>query len=326
MRIGFYDDASFRWSNDRLTNLDEAAAAGASVIHTTASWAAIAPTRPANAASATDPAYHLSDLDELVANASQSGLQVMIQINGTPKWANGGQTPNHMPKRLADLTTFAKLLATRYNGHTGHGNVARWSVWNEPNLQLFLTPQFVGKKIVGPANYAKLYKAAYAGIKAGNKVAQVAIGETSNLGRDKPTGIAGQSQSVSPGTFARLVAQTKGLKFAAWATHPYPTAPDAKPLGKVRYPNVSLAMLPTFRGQSQEAVPSAGADLDHRVRLSDEAGPAARRHDRKTGGQREGGAQLRPSRQGCPDVHLVHLPGLHGQSVEERSLGDERNA
>jgi hypothetical protein len=246
MRIGFYDDASFRWSNNRLTNLEEAATAGASVIHTTASWAAIAPTRPTNPASATDPAYHLSDIDELVANASQSGLQVMIQINGTPKWANGGQTPNHMPKRLADLTTFAKMLATRYNGHTGHGNVARWSVWNEPNLQLFLTPQFVGKKIVGPANYVKLYKAAYAGIKAGNKLAQVAIGETSNLGRDKPTGIPGQSQSVSPGTFARLVAQTKGLKFSAWATHPYPTAPDAKPLEKVRYPNVSLAMLPTF--------------------------------------------------------------------------------
>ena len=64
-----------------------------------------------------------------------------------------------------------------------------YSVWNEPNLQLFLTPQFSsvktvttikkvkGKKvkvkkktfkIVGPANYAKLFKAAYAGIKSGN--------------------------------------------------------------------------------------------------------------------------------------------------------------
>jgi hypothetical protein len=101
-------------------------------------------------------------------------------------------------------------------------------------------------KILGPANYAKLFKAASSGIRAGNKLAQVAIGETSNLGRDTPTTIRGQSQSVSPGTFARLLAQQKGLKFTAWATHPYPTSPNAKPLEKVRYPNVSLALLPTF--------------------------------------------------------------------------------
>ena len=246
MQVGFYDDASFRWSPDAATNLEQAAGTGASVIHTAASWASIAPTRPARPADASDPAYHLDDLDALVANASASGLRVMININGTPKWANGGLTPNHMPKKLADLTAFAKMLATRYNGHQGLGNVSLWSVWNEPNLSLFLTPQFSGKKIVSPAAYAKLYKAAYTGIKAGNKLAQVAIGETSNLGRDKPTAIAGQGQSVAPGTFARLLAQQKGLQFAAWATHPYPTAPDAKPLEQVRYPNVSLALLPTF--------------------------------------------------------------------------------
>jgi hypothetical protein len=267
MPIGFYDDASFRWSPDRSTNLENAAAAGASVIHTTASWAQMAPKRPAQPANGNDRAYRLADLDELVAESSKVGLRVMININGTPKWANGGQMPNHMPKRLADLTTFSKMLAERYDGHHGYGNVRLWSVWNEPNLQLFLTPQFSsvktvnavktvkGKqvkykkktfKIVGPANYAKLYKAAYAGIKAGNKQAQVAIGETSNLGRDKPIAISGQSQSVSPGTFARLLAQQKGLKFNAWATHPYPTTPNMKPLQKVRYPNVTLALLPTF--------------------------------------------------------------------------------
>ena len=246
MQVGFYDDASFRWSPDALTNLEQAAEAGASVIHTAASWAQIAPARPANPADGSDPAYRLADLDALVANASELGVQVMININGTPKWANGGRTSNHMPKRLADLTTFARMLATRYNGHHGFGRVGLWSVWNEPNLQLFLTPQFSGKKIVSPAEYATLYKAAYSGIKAGNKLAQVAIGETSNLGRDKPTALSGQGQSVAPGTFARLLAKQKGLKFAAWATHPYPTAPDAKPLEQVRYPNVSLALLPTF--------------------------------------------------------------------------------
>jgi hypothetical protein len=244
MPIGFFDDPSFRWSPTRAENLRQASVAGASVIHTTASWAGLAPTKPANAANGDDPAYKLADLDELVFQSGIYGLRVMIDINGTPKWANGGKAPNVMPTHLADLTTFAKMLANRYNGHQGHGTVALWSVWNEPNLQLFLTPQFVGKTIVGPANYAKLFKAAYAGIKSGNPSSKVAIGETSARGRDKP--LASISASIAPGTFAKYLAKVPGLKFDAWAHHPYPTSPNLPPTQKVRYPNVALLTLPTF--------------------------------------------------------------------------------
>ena len=56
MPIGFFDDASFRWSAERTTNLEDAAAAGASVIHTTANWAQIAPKRPARASNGERPA------------------------------------------------------------------------------------------------------------------------------------------------------------------------------------------------------------------------------------------------------------------------------
>jgi hypothetical protein len=244
MPIGFFDDPSFRWSPTRAENLRQASAAGASVIHTTASWPGLAPTKPANPANGEDPAYKLGDLDELVYQSGLYGLRVMIDINGTPKWANGGKAPNVMPTRLGDLTAFAKMLATRYNGRQGHGTVALWSVWNEPNLQLFLTPQFVGKKIVGPANYAKLFKAAYAGIKSGNPLSKVAIGETSARGRDKP--LPGVSASIAPGTFAKYLAKVPGLKFDAWAHHPYPTSPNLPPTQKVRYPNVVLLTLPTF--------------------------------------------------------------------------------
>jgi hypothetical protein len=244
MPVGFFDDPSFRWSPDRMQNLQAAASAGASVIHTTASWPSLASKRPADALNGDDPAYHLADLDELVANAGIDGMRVMININGTPKWANGGKTPNHLPTKLSDLTAFAHMLAARYNGAHGHGSATLFSVWNEPNLGLFLTPQFSGKKIVGPATYAKLYKAAYAGIKAGDSSAQVAIGETSARGRDKP--IKGISDSIAPGTFAKLLAAQKGVKFDAWAHHPYPTEPNMRPLQIVRYPNVTLATLPKF--------------------------------------------------------------------------------
>ncbi len=244
MPVGFFDDVSFRFSPDDQANLAAAATAGASVIHTTANWSSIAQTKPANAADGDDPAYQLTDLDDLVANASRAGLRVMINITGSPKWANGGHTPNYLPKSTSTFTTFARMLATRYNGHNGHGSVSLYSIWNEPNLQQFLYPQYSGKKIVSPLNYAKLFEPAYAAIKSANPLAKVAVGETSAQGRDKPA--TGVSATVSPGTFAKVLSTVKGIKFDAWAHHPYPTSRTAKPLEKVRYPNVTLGTLPTF--------------------------------------------------------------------------------
>jgi len=278
MSIGFFDDPSFRWSPDRTENLQSAADAGASIIHTTAQWSTIAATKPRNAANGDDPAYHLNDLDELVQKASLDGLRVMIDIVGTPKWANGGKAPNRLPKSMSTLQTFAKMLATRYNGANGHGYVGLYSVWNEPNLGLFLEPQFSGKgkkfKIVGPANYGRLFKAAYAGIKSGNHTAQVAIGETSARGRDKP--LKHVSDSIAPGTFARYLAKVKGLKFDAWAHHPYPTAPNLPPTQKVKYPNVTLSTMPRFekdlRKWFHHAVPVWITEYGHETKPGEKHG------------------------------------------------------
>ena len=121
-----------------------------------------------------------------------------------------------------------------------------YSIWNESNLQLFLAPQFDAKgKSVAPRNYAKIAAAAYAGIKAGNSRAKVAIGSTSSAGRDKP--LAGKSDTHSPGRFAQLVAAANPrLKFDAWAQHPYPAPANLKPTQKVKWPNVTLSSLPRF--------------------------------------------------------------------------------
>lgn len=252
MQFGFQDDPSFRWNGDIQSELDKVQAANASIVRATADWRAIAPTRPANARDSFDPAYRLNDLDDLIRNAQQRGIEVMITIWGTPKWANGGKEPNYAPTRLTDLTNFARALADRYSGRrAGYPYVGKYSIWNEPNLGIFLMPQFSAKPkngkyaILSPALYAKLYKAGYAGIKSANRTAQIAIGETSNQGRDHP-GKPGAPVSVAPGTFARLLAQTKGLKFDAYATHPYVTRPNLPPTQKVRFPNVTLSQLPHF--------------------------------------------------------------------------------
>lgn len=246
MWIGFHDDPSFRWVGNRASRIQASAQTNATIMRLLVQWNLVAKSRPANAADPFDPAYIFADVDEAVRAAQSHDQEVILTISGTPRWANGGKNPNVMPKRLADLTAFARAIASRYSGrHVGYPFVRFWSVWNEPNLQGFLTPQFDAKgRSVAPANYAKLYAAAYEGIKAGNRLAQVGIGETSARGSDKPSGLR---PTHSPGKFAELVARANPrLKFDAWSHHPYPFNPNSPPTQIVKWPNVSLASLPRF--------------------------------------------------------------------------------
>jgi hypothetical protein len=247
MWVGFHDDPSFRWVSDSAARIQGSAQENASIMRLLVQWDVVAPQRPANASNPFDPVYALDDVDQAVREAQMMDEEVMLTITGTPSWANGGKKPNVMPRRLSDLKAFAKAVASRYSGrYPGYPFVRFWSVWNEPNLNLFLTPQFNKKgRSVAPANYAKLYAAAYAGIKAGNPRAQVAIGETSARGRDKHK--PGLSDTHSPGKFAELVAKANAkLKFDAWAQHPYPSNPKSPPTQLVHWPNVSLRSFPRF--------------------------------------------------------------------------------
>ena len=246
MWVGFHDDPSFRWVNNRATRIKSSAEAGSTIMRLLVQWNLAAPRRPADASDPFDPAYVFSDIDEALRTAQEHDQEVVLTISGTPRWANGGKSPNVMPTRLADFTAFARAISSRYSGrNNGYPFVRFWSVWNEPNLQLFLAPQFNAKgRSVAPANYAKLYAAAHAGIKAGNSRALIAIGETSARGSDKALGLR---PTHSPGKFAELVAKANPrLKFDAWSHHPYPFNPNSPPSQVVKWPNVSLASLPRF--------------------------------------------------------------------------------
>jgi hypothetical protein len=247
MYVGFHDDPNFRYEERRTEMLDQVRSTHATIVRTLVTWPNVAPTRPANAADPFDPAYQFDDLDELVRNTQARDMEIIITLWGTPKWANGGKTPNFLPRRLSDFTAFARAVASRYSGRfPGYPYVRFFSIWNESNLQLFLAPQFdAAGKSVAPRNYAKLAAAGYSGVKAGNASASVAIGSTSSAGRDKP--LAGKSATHSPGRFAQLVAAANPrLKFDAWAQHPYPFPVSQKPTQLVRYPNVTLKSFPRF--------------------------------------------------------------------------------
>jgi hypothetical protein len=246
MWVGFHDDPNFRWAGDRSARVEAAAGENASIMRLLVQWDLTAKTKPARPADPFDPAYTFDDLDEAIRDAQTHDMEVMLTISGTPSWANGGKKPNIMPRRVADFRNFARAIASRYSGrYEGYPFVGFWSVWNEPNLQRFLSPQFNSRgKSVAPANYAKLYAAAYTGIKAGNPLAKIGIGETSARGSDKPGGLR---PTHSPGKFAELVAKANPrLKFDAWTHHPYPTNPNAPPTQIVKWPNVSLRSLPRF--------------------------------------------------------------------------------
>jgi cellulase (glycosyl hydrolase family 5) len=246
--VGFQDDPSLRWADDRARMLDRARKAGATVIRTTVDWAAATPQRPSSPRSPFDPAYRLADVDDLARQAQLRGIELLITIWGTPGWANGGQGPNRPPQRTGDLADFAQAIADRYSGrHPGYPAVRLFSAWNEPNLELFLAPQFDAQgRPAAPAAYARIAQAIYDGVKRGNADALVAVGETSARGRDSPA--AGPAQeSHSPGTFARLLAEENpDLSFDAWAQHPYPTRPNLPPAEPVRWPGVGLTSLERF--------------------------------------------------------------------------------
>jgi hypothetical protein len=248
MWMGFQDDPALRWQRGRAATFDRIQQFNASVVRTTVYWSRTAPRRPARPANPFDRAYRFADLDEFVRNAATRGIAVMLTIWGTPRWANGGKGANVAPRHDADLTSFARAVANRYNGkHRGLPAVQFYGVWNEPNLGLFLTPQYDKKgRPVSPRIYARLYRAAYAGIKAGNPEALVGIGETSPRGRNAPLGEAGAQETLAPQTFARLLAATRPrVRFDAWSHHPYSTL-GAGPGQRVRYPNANLPMLPMF--------------------------------------------------------------------------------
>ena len=248
MWVGFHDDPILRYDEGRQASVQTATGTNnASILRSLVTWADVAPTKPSNAANPFDAAYRFDDLDEFVRNAQANNAEVLLTLWGTPKWANGDKGRNYVPTNMADFQNFAKAVASRYSGRTaGYPFVKFFGIWNESNLGLFLSPQFNSKgAIVSPAAYAKLAAAGYAGVKAGNSKALVAVGETSSSGRDKPK--AGASDAVAPGTFAQMVAKAnKKLKFDAWAHHPYPVPVNQKPTQLVRWPNVTLTSMAKF--------------------------------------------------------------------------------
>ena len=116
MYVGVLDDQALRWGPGRHAAWRQLTSSHASVVRTIVDWSHVAPTRPRNARNPFDRAYRCGDVDQLVATAERHGVQVLVTIWGTPRWANGHRRPNVPPLRATDFQAFAQAVATRYSG------------------------------------------------------------------------------------------------------------------------------------------------------------------------------------------------------------------
>jgi hypothetical protein len=141
---------------------------------------------PANPSDPADPAYDFSRLDSAVRDAERRGLKVLFTVFLAPDWAEGpgrpdGLRPGAWRPNPVEYGHFGSALATRYSGRfpdpDGEGTLPRvryFEAWNEPNVQGFLAPQWVGDRPEAPAAYRELLNSFHDGVKGvnpGNTVA-----------------------------------------------------------------------------------------------------------------------------------------------------------
>jgi hypothetical protein len=184
---------------ERSLWFNRAVDAGAGIVRLGVSWAAVAPSQPADP---TNPAsYDLSSVDGAVREAATRGVKVMITIDHAPTWAEGPGRPSDANPSSWDpnpsaVANFFQAVAARYSGNfdpDGPGPeptlpaVDALQVWNEANQDFWLAPQFQGTQLVGADRYRAILNSSYQAIKAVNPRILVVTAGTSPYG-DPPGG------------------------------------------------------------------------------------------------------------------------------------------
>jgi hypothetical protein len=242
--------------------LNDAVALGADVVRANVIWARYAPSptskRKPKSFHATDPnAYGFGPVDHLVQGAQARGLQVLLTVTGPiPAWASrcGGSVKTRStcrpdPKQFGD---FSRALGKRYP------TVKMWSIWNEPNLRAWLTPQYSGTALQSAALYRSLASSAISGLRAtGHRADTILLGETAPIG-NKP----GPSANANPVPFLRglfclksngkrltgaaAAAQSCGgykkLLVTGFAHHPYTRGGSRPPASKPNADEITIGV------------------------------------------------------------------------------------
>jgi hypothetical protein len=140
---------------------------GVGIYQMSMSWAAVAPTRPANPRDQADPAYVWpTDIDRGIAAASRRGIRLSLLISHAPGWANGGRSSIWAPQNPGDFADFAVAASRRYPG------IRYWMLWGEPSKANRFQPLAAAngrclsaRQRRGPRRYARILDSSYAALK-----------------------------------------------------------------------------------------------------------------------------------------------------------------
>jgi hypothetical protein len=162
-------------SSHRAHRLDELQSMGIDIVKVRVNWRYLAPSRRPSGYDGADPAAYGNrwlPYDELVEGAQQRGMDVLFQVGGSaPEWATPGKSAIRNPNP-AEFGKFMQAVGTRYP------SVHKYSVWNEPNLVSWLSPQVSGGVPQSPRIYRGLLNAAYGGMqRSGHGSDDLFVGE-----------------------------------------------------------------------------------------------------------------------------------------------------
>jgi hypothetical protein len=231
--------------NEINARLNLIAKSGARVTRVDLFWSNVAPTRPRNPDNPKDKAYQWAHEDAIFTGLAKRHIIPIVTVFNTPAWAAGGKTgpvggynPN-MPN-ATQYGRFMKAVVTRYSGKYKVGRktlpqVRFFEIWNEPNLQLYLQPQWVRGKALSITNYAKLVRAAYPRMHKANRNVVVIAGVAGPKGRSNNTGV-GSIPWLNG--FIR-----QHVPFDAYSQHVYPSAgPRSKTKAKPSWNTLPLIL------------------------------------------------------------------------------------
>ena len=174
----------------RQQTLDEFRMLGADIVKIQLRWSQVAPdgtSRPAGF-NARDPgSYNWGAVDAFVREAAARGLQPFLSVGGTaPRWASHG-TRSHPGTRRPSAREFEDFVFAAGQHFSGNGGVPRvtlWSIWNEPDLSSWLSPQRGRRGVpLSPTLYRRLYLASQKGLRdSGHGHDTLLLGELQPLG------------------------------------------------------------------------------------------------------------------------------------------------
>jgi hypothetical protein len=207
IRYGVQDDAWLASGPGTVSErVDRLQRLGVQIVRYTVRWDQVARRAPASPGSPEDPAYDWSIPDSVLKTLHEAGIEAVVTLYGTPRWANGGSGPNFAPSSRTALAAFARATAVHYPW------VRRWLIWNEPNQRIWLRP-------TSPRVYTQtLLNPAYAALHAlrGNVLVGGAV--------TAPRGNVGGVSSVD---WLRGMAEAHA-RLDAYASNPYPLNPRSE--------------------------------------------------------------------------------------------------